>query len=325
AQERSGDGGLDPETAEQFHRMLEQMARRKQDYLDQLPQDLGGQIGQLQDYDFMDPGAREQFQELLAMLQQQVMQSYFQGMQQSIQQMSPEDLARIREMVRDLNQMLEQRMLGQEPNFQEFMDKHGEFFPGVESLDELLERMHVMGRMQGLDELEQQLRQAQFGNLENIDPEMVRQLMGNESAEDVQRLQQLTKLLEDAGYVEKRGRKYELTPRGMRKIGQKALNDIFSHLKKDRAGNHATDLRGATGDRIDDTKEYEFGDPFLLDLKGTLMNSVRREGAGSPLHLEPADFEVYRTELLTQTSTVLMVDMSRSMLLRNCFFAAKKV
>jgi uncharacterized protein with von Willebrand factor type A (vWA) domain len=376
--------------------MLEQRAARKQQFLDQLPGDPAGQIAQLTDYDFMDPGAREQFQELLAMLQQQVMQSYFQGMQQGIQQMTPEDLAGLREMVRDLNQMLEQRALGQEPDFQSFMDKHGQYFPGAESLDQLIEQlrrqqaamqslldsmspeqrqqlqaamdqllqddrlrwdlaqlaqnlnrlapiesesypftgdeslslqeaMRVMQQVQGLDELEQQFRQAQFGGMENIDPELVRELMGTESAEDVQRLQQLTKLLEDAGYIEKRGRRFELTPRGMRKIGQKALNDIFSHLKRDRAGNHATDLRGAMGDRTDDTKEYEFGDPFLLDLKGTLMNSVRREGTGSPLKLTPDDFEVYRTELLTQSSTVLMVDMSRSMLLRGCFFAAKKV
>src|SRR5919202_959987 len=391
-----GEEGLDPETLEQLHQMLEQRAARKQEFLDQLPRDPAGQIAQLTDYDFMDPGAREQFQELLAMLQQQVMQSYFQGLQQGIQQMTPEDLAGLREMVRDLNQMLEQRALGQEPDFQSFMDKHGQYFPGAESLDQLIEQlrrqqsamqslldsmspeqrqqlqaamdqllqddrlrwdlaqlaqnlnrlapiesesspftgdeslslqeaMRVMQQVQGLDELEQQFRQAQFGGLENIDPELVRELMGNESAEDVQRLQQLTKLLEDAGYIEKRGRRFELTPRGMRKIGQKALNDIFAHLKRDRAGNHATDLRGAMGDRTDDTKEYEFGDPFLLDLKGTLMNSVRREGTGSPLRLTPEDFEVYRTELLTQSSTVLMVDMSRSMLLRGCFFAAKKV
>jgi uncharacterized protein with von Willebrand factor type A (vWA) domain len=183
----------------------------------------------------------------------------------------------------------------------------------------------VMQNLQGLDELEQQFRQAQFGGLENIDPAAVEELLGPESAEDVRRLQSLTKLLEDAGYVEKRGKRFEITPRGMRKIGQKALTDIFSHLKKDRAGNHSADRWGGGTDRTDDTKDYEYGDPFLLDLKGTLMNSVRREGIGSPLKLQAADFEVYRTELLTQTATVLMVDMSRSMLLRGCFFAAKKV
>jgi uncharacterized protein with von Willebrand factor type A (vWA) domain len=392
----AGADELDPATIEQLHQLLERRARDKQGFLDQLPQDPAGQIGKLGDYDFMDPGAREQFQELLAMLQQQVMQSYFQGMQQGLQNMSPQDLDRLRQMVRDLNELLEQKALGQEPDFQGFMDQHGEFFPGVNSLDELLERMarqqaamqslldsmspeqrqqleatmdqllrddrlrwdmarlaqninrlmpvesesypfrgdeplslqeamRVMQELQGLDELEQQLRQAQYGGLEQIDPALVRELMGAESAEDVQRLQQLTKLLEEAGYVERRGKRLEVTPRGMRKIGQKALTDIFSHLKKDRVGNHVTDRRGAGGDRTDDTKDYEFGDPFLLDLRETLMNSVRREGIGAPLRLRPDDFSVYRTELMTQSSTVLMVDMSRSMLLRGCFFAAKKV
>jgi uncharacterized protein with von Willebrand factor type A (vWA) domain len=55
------------------------------------------------------------------------------------------------------------------------------------------------------------------------------------------------------------------------------------------------------------------------------MNAVYREGIGSPVKLSPDDFEVYRTELMTQSSTVLMVDMSRSMLYNGCFTAAKKV
>ena len=52
---------------------------------------------------------------------------------------------------------------------------------------------------------------------------------------------------------------------------------------------------------------------------------MRREGAGTPVRLQPADFEVIPTEYMTQSSTVLMIDMSRSMLLRGCFLAAKKV
>ncbi len=392
-----GDSGeLDPETLANLHRMLEERAKTKQEFLDQLPEDAAGQIGQLRDYDFMDARAREEFQELLAMLQQQVMQSYFQGMQEGLEQMSPQDLGAVRDMVKDLNEMLEQRAQGQPTDFQGFMDKHGQFFPGAENLDQLMqqmqrqqsamqslldsmspeqrqqlqstmeqmlqddrlrwdlarlsqnlnrlmpvesesypfqgdepvslqEAMRVMENLKGLDDLEQQLRQAQYGGINNIDAAMVEQLMGNESADDLRRLQNLIKMLEDAGYVERKGRKLEVTPRGMRKIGQKALTDIFSHLKKDRIGNHVTDRRGGGGDRTDETKEYEFGDPFLLDLRGTLMNSVRREGIGSSLRLTPEDFEVYRTELMTQTSTVLMVDMSRSMLLRGCFFAAKKV
>src|SRR5262245_29294630 len=71
--------GMDPEA---LRRMLENIANKKLQFLDQLPTDPSGQIRQLSEYDFMDEQARQEFQELLASLQQQVMQQYFQGMQQ---------------------------------------------------------------------------------------------------------------------------------------------------------------------------------------------------------------------------------------------------
>src|SRR5262249_19699603 len=67
--------GMDPDA---LKRVLENMAKKKFDFLDQLPPEPAGQIEQLSDYDFMDAEAREKFQDLLQMLQQQVMQSYFQ-------------------------------------------------------------------------------------------------------------------------------------------------------------------------------------------------------------------------------------------------------
>ncbi|MEI6046436.1 MAG: VWA domain-containing protein [Chloroflexota bacterium] len=149
--------------------------------------------------------------------------------------------------------------------------------------------------------------------------------MGDEAAATIEQLRDLPKILEDAGYIEKKGNRYELTPRGMRKIGQKALKDIFTHLKKDSFGKHKTSFTGSGGERTDVAKKYEFGDAFLLDLEKTVMNGVFREGLGTPVRIRPEDFEVYRTELITSSSTVLMLDMSRSMILRNCWAAAKKV
>ena len=87
----------------------------------------------------------------------------------------------------------------------------------------------------------------------------------------------MTKKLEEAGYLERKGDRLELTARAIRKIGDKALRDIFAHLKRDRFGRHAVERRGAGGDRTDDAKPYEFGDPFLLDLRETLMNAVERQ------------------------------------------------
>src|ERR671936_633254 len=140
---------------EALRKMLQQMADRKRQQLQELPDDVPGRIKGLSEYDFMDNDAREKFQELLQMLQQQVLQSYFQGMQQAIQSMTPEDLARTREMVRDLNQMLEDRIQGREPKFNEFMDKYGDMFPGVQNLDQLLEQLAA--RMQAMASLMQSM------------------------------------------------------------------------------------------------------------------------------------------------------------------------
>src|SRR5205823_2414249 len=119
--------------------------------------------------------------------------------------------------------------------------------------------------------------------------------------------------------------KTELTARAIRKIADKALRDIFSHLKRDRFGRHMLNRRGAGGDPTDESKTYEFGDPFLLDLKETVMNAVERTGQGTPVRLVPDDFAVYRTEFSTQSATVVMLDLSRSMIYNGCFLPAKKV
>ncbi len=389
-------GEVPPEALTKF----EQQAAGKRGELDRLPEDPGGRIRQLQQYDFVEPEARRQFEELLASLQQQMLQPFLSGMQQALQNLTAEDLQRMREMLSDLNRMLRQRADGQEPDFEAFKQKWGSQFPGVESLDDLLEQMgrqiaqmqslmeslspgqrsqleemmrslllrderleaamaqlamnledllpmdalrrrydfrgdepttlaeamRVMGELQQLDQLERQLRGAQGpGDLDQVDPAAVERLLGPDAARDLEQLQDMARKLEEAGYLERHGNRLELTAKAIRKIGDKALRDIFAHLKRDRFGRHAVDHRGAGGERTDDAKRYEFGDPFLLDLKETLMNGVQRRGAGTPVRLVPEDFEVFRTELMTRAATVVMLDMSRSMINNGCFVAAKKV
>ncbi len=380
--------------------MLESIAAKKQSYLDQLPSDLGGAIRALNDYDFMDPEAREKFQELLQMLQQQVAESYFQGLQQGMQSMTPQDMSAMRQMLKDLNQMLRDRAEGREPDFDQFMRQYGQMFPDdIKNLDDLvkhlqdrinqmqsllqsmtpdqrrqlqdlaeqlmdqagmqddlaeladlldqispqsrsyrqypfrgdepvslLEAMQLMEQLQELDALERQLQQARdLNSIDQIDTDRLRDLLGDDAADALDQLRQLQKLLEDAGYIQRKGKELELTAKGMRRIGEKALLDIFQHLKRDSFGKHPLNYRGAGGERVDESKLYEYGDPFALDMQRTLMNSVVREGTGTPVRLDPADFEVYRHEQVTQSSTVIVLDMSRSMFLRGCILAAKKV
>src|SRR5581483_4498245 len=198
-------------------------------------------------------------------------------------------------------------------------------FRGDEELD-LQQAMHLMDQLQDIDSLEKQLEQTQYGgSLDDIDAEKLREILGDEAYETLKQLKEFLKILEDSGYIRRKEGGYELTPRGVRKIGQKALGEIYAQLKKSQYGKHQTPERGAGGERADDTKLYEFGDQFHLHMGQTTMNSIIREGPQVPLRLQEKDFEVYRTELLTTTATVMMLDLSWSMALRGSFQAAKKV
>jgi uncharacterized protein with von Willebrand factor type A (vWA) domain len=111
----------------------------------------------------------------------------------------------------------------------------------------------------------------------------------------------------------------------LRKIGSNALNDLFRKLTKDHLGQHELDKLGAGHERAYESKPYEYGDPFNLDIHRTIRNAIRRRGGGTPVQLSPDDFEIERTENLTRSSTVLMLDLSLSMPMRDNFLPAKKV
>ncbi|MCI0841753.1 MAG: VWA domain-containing protein, partial [Chloroflexi bacterium] len=395
--EEAGDSG---EHLQGPMQMLEDRAERNKEKLDSLPDSMGGQIQELQDYDFMDPEARQKFQELLDMLKQQMMQNFFQGMKDQLQNMNPEDMEGLKNMIQALNQMLRDRAMGEDPDFEGFMEQYGDYFDPNRpaSLDELLEQlqqqmaamqslmdsmspkmrdelegllqsgmdpefmnelselagmmydmfpfedmaneypfmgdesvtldqaMELMGKLRDMDQLEQQIQQVmRNGNVEDLDPEKVEEHLGEEARRQLEQLQKVIQQLEEAGYLKRKGDRLELTPRGIRKLAQKALKEVFSELKKDRMGRHEIYNRGDGGERTGETKPYEFGDPFDLDLHRTLFNSVLREGPKTPLSLRPDDFEIHRTEHITQTATVLLLDQSRSMGMFGSFSAAKKV
>src|SRR3990172_5390281 len=142
-----------------------------------------------------------------------------------------------------------------------------------------------------MDELERQLERTQYGgDIEEIDEEKLREILGEEAAETLKQLRQFLEILEEAGYVRRRGNTWELTPKGTRKIGQKALGEIYAQLKKDSFGRHPQREAGTGSERSDDTKAYEFGDPFHLALDKTLTNALQREGPRLPGKIDPKDF-----------------------------------
>ena len=162
--------------------------------------------------------------------------------------------------------------------------------------------MELMRHLQDLDQLEQALQEAmRTGQLENVDPEKLAELLGEDARRAWEELDRMRQLLQDAGYITADD-KMDLTARGIRRIGQKALREVFAHLKKDRLGHHVTHIRGANGDLLGDTKAYEFEDPFQLDLQATVKNAILRNGPEVPVRFSPQYFEFYRDRHLTRAA-----------------------
>src|SRR6266545_2234978 len=382
---------------EQMRQAMQKLAQDRLAQLDALPQDFGRAMRALKDYEFVEPKAAEKYQELLKQLQEQVLGSYFKNMRDSLKNLTPEQLERTRQMIRDLNRALKERMEGGEPDFEAFQRQYPELAGGAKDWDDLLrqlaqgmaamnslwqsmspemrdqlegmlgaafsdpglqsamsdlaetlsqlmpmdsydhalsgdepmtlaEALGLMDQMNQLSDMEDTVRAARAAeDLAALNAEDVERLAGPGARQSLEQLRKMTELLEEAGLIRKDGERYELTPRGIRKIGQRSLEEIFATLKRDAFGSHRARTRGRGGDPTDELKTYEFGDPFLLDLPDTVKNAVYRDGAHVPVKLKAEDFSVYRTELMTQSATAILVDVSRSMLFRGCFLAAKKV
>jgi uncharacterized protein with von Willebrand factor type A (vWA) domain len=238
---------------------------------------------------------------------------------------------------RDLEQLVDaslgEELRGQRDELQGLLEQLAEKklpspryrFKGHEEIT-LEQAQTLMQQMQELDVLEKQLENMRWnGDPQELDSDKLRDVLGDEAHQSVQSMKDIAGALEAAGYIIKTKDGMVLTPRAMRKIGHKALRDIFSFIKRGRLGEHDIRERGGLGMPTEDNKMYEFGDPLLLDLGATVFNAVSRSGVGTPVSLAVDDFVVRRQEYLSQTSTIILIDMSGSMAWNNCFYAAKKV
>lgn len=344
------DPGADPGADRALRHMLREVATRRLERLDALPDDVGARIRDLREYDFLESAARERFDALVERLSRQVLDQFVAGMSDAIRSMTPEDLDANRAMVRDLNALLRERIGGAEPDVREFLARHGRSFPGAETFDDILEqladRMAAMqsllrslspeqraelasmteallrddrllldlaqlasnldlvlpgglgdrvrfggdealsldgalaqiGRLQALERMEDALGDiGSPGDLAGIDRAELGALLDDDAVRSLDALDDLARRLEDAGYLTRDGERLELTPRGTRRIGQNVLDDLFARLERDAFGGHRVAGAGRGGERDEATKPLEFGDPFHLDLRGTLSNALVRE------------------------------------------------
>jgi Ca-activated chloride channel homolog len=128
-------------------------------------------------------------------------------------------------------------------------------------------------------------------------------------------LAELIEELKRKGLIEEIDDMHVLTDRGIQRIRFDALREIFSSLKKGPDGSHETPHTGSGVERLSETKKYNFGDqPTNIDLTATLQNAMKRDGIDE-FSLREDDLEVYETEHLSSCATILMLDISHSMIL----------
>jgi uncharacterized protein with von Willebrand factor type A (vWA) domain len=138
----------------------------------------------------------------------------------------------------------------------------------------------------------------------------------------------VVELLEKEGLVEKDGEgQFRVAPKGLRRIQDGALHDLFQVFQRDGAGKHDTPQKGGGTVRLEDSKPYEFGDSLAhLNLHETIRNAAARlGGAQPPLKIEYEDLVVYETEYATSCHTVVLIDMSGSMARYGKYAMTKKV
>jgi uncharacterized protein with von Willebrand factor type A (vWA) domain len=379
-------------------------ARMREAFLDALPPDAPGQMGELREYRFVDPTAQRMFDELQEHIREQVMGSYFRQMAEGMRNVTPEDIARFRDMLAELNRLIEMRERDEDTQaaFEDFMSRHGDLFPeDPTTLDELLENMarrmaamsammaslspeqreelarlaeqvmqdmdlafeldrlganlqgvfpdlgwgegfeqgsgvgqgmpmsaavDAMERLHDYDELDRAMAGDYAGAaLDDVDEDAVRRRLGDTAAQDLRRLKQIERMLEEAGLVERRRGRLEVTPRGARRLGERALTQIFEALQRDREGTHEARDAGGLAEPTGATRPWEFGDHGQLAVQRTVFNAVTRADPGEPVRLRHDDFEMVEAEQRTETATALLLDLSFSMPLRGHFIHAKKM
>ncbi len=132
--------------------------------------------------------------------------------------------------------------------------------------------------------------------------------------------------LEDEGYIKKVKGRFVISSKGLKRMERQALLEIFTSMKKDSYGSHETNFKGNSAIIQEESKYYEYGDPLSnLDLNSTFRNALTRTGLSIPVEIARKDFMVYESEAQPRCATVLLLDMSGSMMMYGKFYKAKKV
>jgi uncharacterized protein with von Willebrand factor type A (vWA) domain len=182
-------------------------------------------------------------------------------------------------------------------------------------------------RIGELEDLEQQLDGGYEGaTLEDVDEDALRRHLGEDAVRDLRELKEIERALERSGAMRVRDGELELTPRGARLLGERALARLLARVRREPA----TRASGADPEPTGQTRPWTFGDREPLATGATVRNAVMRQAAdgappGSRLRLHPDDLEVEEQEVRPRTATALLLDLSFSMPLQGHFVPAKRM
>ena len=205
----------------------------------------------------------------------------------------------------------------------EFLKKHLYGFKEGEPLT-LPQAMEVVDRFEKLEQLEEKLKQ---GDIQDIPQDITNDVLDKEEFRSLNTIRKIVEVLKESGFFVMKGNSLILTPKGVRKIGDKVIKDIFVNVKSRLFGLHPTKRRGNYEVNYEERKKWEFGDNINIDIFSSLKNAIMqgRFDKKGRINIEPDDFEVYRNRHFSRVSSALLIDTSWSMSWGGKFECAKKV
>src|SRR5215213_6089049 len=187
--------------------------------------------------------------------------------------------------------------------------------------------LHEYTRWDGSQEFEPQSADLAFDKLSEHLLQYGDQVLRNLDDLDDDELGDLLEQIQKQRLIEQDGEgKWQVSPKGVRRIQQSALADLFQTFQRDSLGKHDTPQKGEGTVRLEDSRPYIYGDPLAnLDLHETLKNALVRQGGGTPIRLRHEDYVVHETEYQSRCATVLLIDRSGSMGRYGKYYRTKKV
>jgi uncharacterized protein with von Willebrand factor type A (vWA) domain len=227
--------------------------------------------------------------------------------------------------VNDESKEIFEEWQARESDIRELMEFYGEVghqFKGPESLD-FEEALELMRQFKSIENMEQQILS---GNWKTLSLEELEQLLGEEASRSLDILMQVPGEIAKEGLVQFGKEGFEMTPRGIRTLGEMAFGDLYHVFKRDRQGRHVGNAPETGEIEPDSSRPFEFGDRFDLDVTRTLLKALSRKSSRDRrIPLMPDDFYVRDRERQVTSTTVMLLDLSWSMSWEKRFQAAKKV